>query len=257
MTAPGRTSPKLFGRRRELAALDRMLEDARSGQSAVLVLRGESGVGKTALLDYLLDRASDVHVAHIAGTELEMELAYAGLHQLCGPMLHHLEKLPIPQREALGVAFGLQEGKTPDQFLLAMAVLSLLAESSAKHALLCVIDDVQWLDRASVQALSFVARRILADPIAMVFAVREPNDERELTGLPELMVDALDDTDARALLAAAMPGAIDERVRERILAEARGNPLALLQLHTGPTPAELAGGYGLAQSRPLARRIES
>ncbi|MGY4650721.1 helix-turn-helix transcriptional regulator [Mycobacterium sp. URHB0021] len=257
MTAPGRTSPKLFGRRRELAALDRMLDDARCGQSAVLVLRGESGVGKTALLDYLLDRASDVHVAQIAGAELEMELAYAGLHQLCGPMLHDLEKLPSPQREALGVAFGLREGKTPDQFLLAIAVLSLLAESSAKHPLLCVIDDVQWLDRASVQALSFVARRILADPIAMVFAVREPNDERELTGLPELMVEALDDTDARALLAAAMPGAIDERVRERILAEARGNPLALLQLQTGPTPAELAGGYGLAQSRPLARRIEN
>jgi DNA-binding CsgD family transcriptional regulator len=233
-----------------------MLEDARSGQSAVLVLRGESGVGKTALLDYLLDRASDVHVAHIAGTEAEMELAYAGLHQLCGPMLHHLEKLPIPQREALAVAFGLREGKTPDQFLLAMAVLSLLAESSARHELLCVIDDVQWLDRASVQALSFVARRILAEPIAMVFAVREPDEERELAGLPEMMVDALDDTDARELLAVAMPGAIDERVRERILAEARGNPLALLQLHTGPTPAELAGGYGLAQSRPLASRIE-
>ena len=254
--APGGTSPKLFGRRRELAALDRMLEDARSGHSGVLVLRGESGVGKTALLDHLLDRASDVYVAHIAGTELEMELAYAGLHQLCGPMLHHLEKLPIPQREALGVAFGLHEGKTPDQFLLAMAVLSLLAESSAKHEVLCVIDDVQWLDRASVQALSFVARRILADPIAMVFAVREPNNERELTGLPEMTVDALGDTDARALLATAMPGAIDDRVRDRILAEARGNPLALLQLHTGPTPAELAGGYGLAQSRPLARRIE-
>jgi DNA-binding CsgD family transcriptional regulator len=256
VTAPSRTSPKLFGRRRELAALDQILKDARCGRSGVLVLRGESGVGKTALLEYFLHRASDVHVAHIAGTELEMELAYAGLHQLCGPMLRHLEKLPIPQREALGVAFGLQEGKTPDQFLLAMAVLSLLAESSAKHALLCVIDDVQWLDRASVQVLSFVARRILADPIAMVFAVREPNDERGLAGLPELMVDALDDTDASALLAAAMPGAIDERVRERILAEARGNPLALLQLHTGLTPAELAGGYGLAQSRPLARRIE-
>ena len=256
MTARGSTSPRLFGRRRELVALDRMLKDARSGRSAVLVLRGESGVGKTALLDHLLNRASDVHVAHIAGMESEMELAYAGLHQLCGPMLHHLEKLPIPQRDAFDVAFGLREGKTPDQFLLAMAVLSLLAESSAKRALLCVIDDVQWLDRASVQVLSFVARRVLADPIAMVFAVREPNDEREFAGLPELMVDALDDTDARALLAAAMPGAIDERVRERILAEARGNPLALLQLHAGPTPAELAGGYGLAQSRPLARRIE-
>ena len=152
--------PSLIGRHRETETLRRLLDDVHNGNSAVLVLRGESGVGKTALLDHVLDGASDVHVAQIAGTETEMELAYAGLHQLCGPMLHHLEKLPIPQREALRVAFGLREGKTPDQFALAMAVLSLLAESSAKHALLCLIDDVQWLDRASLQALSFVARRI-------------------------------------------------------------------------------------------------
>lgn len=256
MSTRSRISPTLFGRDRELAALDRMLDDARCGRSAVLVLRGDSGVGKTALLDYLLDRASDVRVAHIAGAELEMELAYAGLHQLCAPMLGHLEGLPTPQREALAVAFGLREGKPPDRFLVAMATLSLLAESTAKQPLLWVVDDVQWLDRASVQALSFVARRVLAEPVAMVFAVRDPNNEHELAGMPELMVNGLDDHDARALLAVVMPGAIDERVRERILAESRGNPLALLELHAGPTPVELAGGYGVAQGRPLAARIE-
>jgi DNA-binding CsgD family transcriptional regulator len=246
----------LIGRRRERSMLDRMLDGAHRGQSGVLVLRGESGVGKTALLDYLLGQASGVRVADIAGAESEMELAYAGLHQLCAPMLNHLDKLPTPQREALGVAFGLRAGKSPDRFLVALAALSLLAESSAERPLLCVVDDVQWLDRASVQALSFVARRVLAEPIAMIFAVRDPSDQRELAGLPEIMISGLDDRDARALLTAAIPGAIDERVRERILAEARGNPLALLELHAGLTPAELAGGYGLANARPLTRRIE-
>ena len=236
--------------------LDRLLVDARSGASTVLVVRGESGVGKTALLDYLHGKASGLRVVHVAGAESEMELAYAGLHQVCGPMLDHLERLAKPQSEALGVALGLTEGKTPDRFLVGLAALGLLAESSIERPLLCIVDDAQWLDRASLQALAFAARRIMAEPIAMVFAVREPSSERDLTGLPELVLDGLDDRSARALLRSAMPGAIDDRVRERILAEARGNPLALLELHTGQTPAELAGGYGLAEVRPLIGRIE-
>ncbi len=254
--ADGRVPPTLVGRGRELTMLDRLLVDARSGSSTVLVVRGESGVGKTALLDYLHGQASGLRVVHVAGAESEMELAYAGLHQVCGPMLDHLDRLAKPQSEALGVALGLTDGKTPDRFLVGLAALGLLAESSIERPLLCIVDDAQWLDRASLQALAFVARRVLAEPIAMVFAVREPSSERDLAGLPELVLDGLDDRSARALLARAMPGAIDERVRDRILAEARGNPLALLELHTDQTPAVLAGGYGLAEVRPLIGRIE-
>ena len=247
----------LIGRQRETATLRRLLDDVHKGNSAVLVLRGESGVGKTALLHHLVGQASGLHVAHIAGAESEMELAYAGLHQLCGPLLDDLDKLPAPQRDALRVALGLQDGSTPDRFLVGLAALGLLAEFSVRQPLLCVVDDAQWLDRASLQALSFVARRVVAEPIAMTFAVRAPGGECELAGLPELVIPGLDDRGARALLAMTMPGCLDERVRERILAEARGNPLALLELHTDLTPADVAGGYGLAEARPLTHRIES
>jgi DNA-binding CsgD family transcriptional regulator len=246
----------LRGRRNECEALDRQLQRVRAGQSSVQVLRGEAGVGKTALLEYVAERASECRIARVAGVESEMELAFAGLHQLCAPMLGELDGIPGPQRDALRAAFGLQDGAAPDRFLVALAVLSLLAEAAEERPLVCLVDDVQWLDRASAQALAFVARRLLAETIAMVFAVREPTDVNELSGLPEMVVGGLADGDARSLLASAMPGRLDEGVRDQIVAETRGNPLALLELPRGLTPAELAGGFGLPEARPLASRVE-
>ena len=246
----------LRGRRIECEALDRQLQRVRAGQSSVQVLRGEAGVGKTALLEYVAERASECRIARVAGVESEMELAFAGLHQLCAPMLGELDGLPGPQRDALRAAFGLHDGAAPDRFLVALAVLSLLAEAAEERPLVCLVDDVQWVDRASAQALAFVARRLLAESIAMVFAVREPTDVTELNGLPETVVGGLADDDARSLLASAMPGRLDERVRDQIVAETRGNPLALLELPRGLTPAELAGGFVLPDARPLASRVE-
>lgn len=248
--------PGLRGRRSEREALDRLLEGVRADQSRVLVLRGESGVGKTALFDYLVARASGCRIARAAGVESEMELAFAGLHQLCAPMLNRLEHLPGPQRDALGTAFGLSAGAAPDRFLVGLGVLGLLSEVAEERPLVCLVDDAQWLDRASAQILAFVARRLLAESVALVFAVREPSEERELGGLPELVVGGLSDGDARALLDSAIPGRLDERVRDRIVSETRGNPLALLELPQGLGAAELAGGFGLPDSRPLASRIE-
>ncbi|HKE80064.1 MAG TPA: ATP-binding protein, partial [Solirubrobacteraceae bacterium] len=236
--------------------LDRLLERVRAGESSVIVMRGEAGVGKTALMGYLVDQAAGCRLVRVAGVESEMELAFAGLHQLCVPMLDGLDGLPGPQRDALRVAFGMQDGAAPDRFLVALAVLSLLAAAAEVEPLVCLIDDAQWLDGASAQALAFVARRLLAERIAMVFAVREPSDTRELAGLPELAVAGLPDDDARSLLASAMPGRLDERVRDQIVAETRGNPLALLELPRGLTPAELAGGFALPDARPLANRVE-
>jgi DNA-binding CsgD family transcriptional regulator len=233
----------LLGRLQERAALSRLLEAARSGRSGVLVLRGEPGVGKTALLDCAIGSAAGLRVARVAGVESEMELAFAALQQLCAPMLDQLEALPDPQRDALGVAFGLKIGAAPDRFLVGLAVLSLLSEAAGQQPLLCVIDDAQWLDRASAQVLAFVARRLLAEPVALVFAAREQGEE--LRGLPELPVGGLRDGDARELLSSVIRGPLDERVRDRIVAETRGNPLALLELPQGVTPAELAGGFGL------------
>ncbi|MFD0597295.1 AAA family ATPase [Catellatospora coxensis] len=250
----------LYGRRTECEALDRLLSEIREGGHAVLVLRGETGDGKTALLDYLADNASSIPTHRVSGIESEMELAYAGLHQLCGPMLDQLDRLPAPQRDALRSAFGLAEGPAPDRFLVGLAALTLLSEVAAGRPLLCLVDDFQWLDQESAQALAFVARRPTADPIGLVFAVRVPRDElqpgdRELLGLPELVVAGLDDRDARSLLASVVPGPLDERVRDRILAEARGNPLALLELPTELTLPELAGGYGLPRSRPSLSQV--
>jgi DNA-binding CsgD family transcriptional regulator len=246
----------LQGRRNECEALDRQLQRVRAGQSSVQVLRGEAGVGKTALLTYVAERAAECRIARVAGVESEMELAFAGLHQLCAPMLDGLEALPSPQRDALRIAFGMQDGAAPDRFIVALATLSLLAGAAEVEPLVCLVDDVQWLDRASAQTLAFVARRLLAERIAVVFAVREPNDVNELNGLPELVVAGLADDDARSLLASAMPGRLDEHVRDQIVAETRGNPLALLELPRGLTPAELAGGFGLPDARPLASRVE-
>jgi DNA-binding CsgD family transcriptional regulator len=232
----------LLDRLPERAALSQLLDTARAGRSGVLVVCGEPGIGKTALLEYAIGSAAGLRVAQVAGVESEMELAFAALQQLCAPMLDKLESLPDPQRDALGVAFGLKAGATPDRFLVGLAALGLLSEAAEQQPLLCVIDDAQWLDRASAQALGFVARRLLADRVALVFATREPGEEYR--GLPELLVGGLRDGDAQELLSSVVRGPLDERVRDRILAETRGNPLALLELPRGVAPAELAGGFG-------------
>jgi DNA-binding CsgD family transcriptional regulator len=236
--------------------LDRLLVGARAGHSAVLVVRGEAGVGKTALLGYLVDHASGCRIARAAGVESEMELAFAGLHQLCAPMLDRLEHLPRPQRDALRSVFGLSEGPVPDRFLVGLAVLSLLSDAAEEQPLLCLVDDVQWLDQASMQALGFVARRLLAESIALVFAVRGSADEPPLAGLPELVVKGLADGDARMLLGSVIRWPLDERVRDRIVADTHGNPLALLELSRGLTPAEMAGGFWLPDEQALSDRIE-
>jgi DNA-binding CsgD family transcriptional regulator len=246
----------LRGREEECAALDVLLDAARSGESRTVVLRGEAGVGKTALLDYAIGSAQDFRVLRSVGVESEMELVFVSLHQLCAPILDRRGSLPGPQREALEVVFGLDSGPAPDRFLVGLATLSLLAEIANEQPLLCVIDDAQWLDSASALAFALVARRLLAEPIGLLFAARELIDVRELVGLPELMVGGLSEDNARMLLDSALPGRLDERVRDRIVAEARGNPLALLELPRGLTPGELAGGFAVPDARPLADRIE-
>jgi DNA-binding CsgD family transcriptional regulator/tetratricopeptide (TPR) repeat protein len=253
----------LCGRRAECGVLDGLLEGVRGGRSAVLVVRGEAGVGKTALLDYAVESAPDLWSVRAGGVESEMELAFAGLHQLCGPMLDRLGRLPGPQRDALRIAFGLEAGPAPDRFLVGLAVLSLLSEVAGDRPLVCVVDDVQWLDRASVQVLAFAARRLPAEAVLVIFAAREPG--ADLDGLPELMVEGLRHADARELLGSVVRWPLDERVADRIVAETRGNPLALLELPRGRSPAELAGGFGLPEVLPLpgrirenfARRVES
>src|SRR5215469_578572 len=244
----------LLDRLTERAALGQLLEAARDGRSAVLVVRGEAGVGKTALLEDALAAAAGMRVARVAGVESEMELAYAALQQLCAPMLEGLERLPDPQRDALGVVFGLRAGEAPDRFLVGLAALSLLAEAAQKQPLVCVIDDAQWLDQASAQALGVVARRLLADPVALVVAAREPGGE--FAGLPELAVGGLGESDARELLASVITRPVDEQVRERFLAEAGGNPLALLELPQGLTQAEAAVGFGIPAVPGLPGRLE-
>ncbi|WP_433379931.1 helix-turn-helix transcriptional regulator [Actinoplanes sp. CA-142083] len=250
------TSPALHDRRDEREALDRLMASVRSGRSQLLVLRGEAGVGKSALLDYLVHNASGCRVAQAAGHEYETELAYAGLHQLCARLLDLRDRLPGPQRDALAAAFGLSAASVPDRFVVSLAVLGLLSAAAEDKPLLWVIDDAQWLDKASALTLAFVARRLFADPVGLVFAVREPANVPELKGLPELALGGLGDSDSRALLDAALPGRLDEHVRDRIVAESRGNPLALLELPRGLTPTELAGGFGVLDATPLANRIE-
>src|SRR6202011_3558097 len=221
----------LLDRLPERAALSQLLDAVRAGQSGVLVMRGEPGIGKTALLEYAIESAAGLRVARVAGVESEMELAFAAVQQLCAPMLDKLERLPDPQRAALGVAFGLNTGAAPDRFLVGLAALSLLSEVAEQQPLLCVVDDAQWLDRGSAQALAVVGRRLLAEPVALVFATREPGEE--CRGLPELPVEGLGAGDARELLSSVIGGPLDERVRDRIVAETRGNPLALLELPRG------------------------
>ena len=255
---PGR----LLGRQSELALLDRLLADAIAGRSRVLVLRGPAGIGKSALLDYLAadasraSSASGRHTIRASGVESEIELAYGGLHQLCALPLDGLERLPAPQRDALGTAFGLTAGEVPDRFMVGLAVLNLLADLAEDKPLVCLIDDAQWLDRVSAQALAFVARRLLAERIAMIIAIREPSDETEFAGLPELEVGGLGALDAGSLLDSVIKGPVDRRVRDRIIAETGGNPLALLELPRAWTTAELADGFARSDAIPVAGRLE-
>lgn len=262
MSVPGRrldtglrgSAGELWGRRRECDALDRLLDRVHAGESQALVVRGEPGVGKTALLDYLAEHASGCRVARATGVESEMELAFAGLHQLCAPMLDRLPRLPGPQGAALRRAFGLGPGSAPDRFLVGLAVLGLLSEVAQEQPLVCLVDDEPWLDHASAQVLGFVARRLAAQSVGLVVVAHVPGEE--LAGLPELVVEGLPEVDARALLDAVLTGPLDARVRDRMVAEAHGNPLALVELVRGVPPAELAGGFTLPSAVPVSASIE-
>ncbi|HEY6666726.1 MAG TPA: AAA family ATPase, partial [Propionibacteriaceae bacterium] len=256
VTSTVRSDHPLQDRREERAALDALLLRARDGTSGAIVLRGQSGVGKTALLDELMARAASCRVVRASGVESEMELAFAGLHQLCAPLLSGLDRLPAPQRDALGTAFGIHSGDPPDRFLVGLAVLTLLSQAAAQQPLVCLLDDAQWLDRASAQVLGFVARRLAGESVVLIFARRDSVEVQELAGVSELTVAPLRDADARALLASAMPGKLDESVRNRIVAEARGNPLAILELPRGWTPAALAGGFGFPEGVSVSGRVE-
>ena len=256
MPSSTETDRPLQDRQAERAALQTLIARAREGTSGVVVLRGEPGVGKTALLDDVLAHAAGCRIVHASGVESEMELAFAGLHQLCGPFHDGIERLPPPQRHALRTAFGLDDGAPPDRFLVGLAVLSLLSDVAETRPLVCLLDDVQWLDQASAQVLGFVARRLGAESVVMIFASREHADDRHLAGLPEVVVPPLSESDSRALLASTLPGRIDEAVRDRIVAEAHGNPLALMELPRAWTSAALAGGFGLPDGVSVSGRIE-
>jgi DNA-binding CsgD family transcriptional regulator len=254
-SSPGRLPGKqLLGRQREREALDRLLRAARGGRGGVMVVRGDPGVGKTALLEYAVGAGSEFQVVQTVGVDGEMGLPYAALQQLCSPISELSVGLPEPQRDALAVAFGLRAGPPPDAFLVGLAVLGLLSEAAERRPLLCSVDDAQWLDRESARALAFVARRLLAEKIALVVATRELADV--LAGLPELQVGPLGHRDGRALLESALPARVDERVLDRIVVETGGNPLALLEMPRGLTPAQLAGGFGLPPAVPLSASIE-
>ncbi|MBO0679943.1 AAA family ATPase [Mycolicibacterium sp. S2-37] len=254
MASQGRGRP-LHGRARETAALREVTAEVRAGGSRVLVLRGEAGVGKTALLDHLLHQADGLRCLHVSGVESDMELAYAGLHQLCAPLMGHLEELPDPQRDALAVAFGQGVGPTPERFLVGLAVLNLLAASAHDQPVLCVVDDAQWLDQISLQTLGFVARRLMAEPVGLVFAARTEGAE-VLAGLPELPIQGLSTVDARHLLNSVMIGGIDPSVRDRVVAETRGNPLELLEVPRMYSASELAGGFWAVAAQPSPSRVE-
>ena len=245
-----------LGRTRERERLDAMLGQARDGRSAVLVVRGEAGIGKTALLRYAARQASGLRTTEVEGIQAEMELSFAGIHRLCTPILDGIEVLVEPQQHALRVAWGMAPGDAPDRFLVAVAVLNLLSATAEKRPVLCLVDDAQWLDAASVQALGFVARRLVAEPMAMIFSLREPTTTRALDGLPQLSVQGLDEPDARALLSRAAPGPLDDRVRERIIAETQGNPLALIELSQTMSRSERAAGFAPAAGGDLPSQVQ-
>lgn len=247
---------RLLGRRRQCAALDARIADAAGGRSASLVLHGEPGIGKTALLEYARSRASGCRILRVGGVEAEVELAFGGVHQLCAPFTSRIGHLPEPQRAALEIAFGLSAGRPPDRFLVGLAVLSLLAEAAETQPLVCLVDDAQWLDQISAHTLAFVARRLVAEPVALLFTVRDPIEGHPLQDLPRLQIGGLDDHDARTLLALAAPGRVDERIRDRILAEAHGNPLALLELPRELTAAQMTTQHPRLDDQPVANQIE-
>src|SRR4051794_38513946 len=250
----GMSARTLLGRRHEREVLDRLLDGVRDGRGGVLVVHGEAGVGKAALVEYVVEAGPEFQIARTIGVEAEMELPFAAVQQLCASFLPLRERLPQPQHDALEVAFGLRTGPAPDRFLVGLAVLGLLAEAAEEQPLACVVDDAQWLDSASARTLAFVARRLVAEKIALVFATRELGET--LSGLPELRVAPLERADARALLDSVLPVRLDERVLERIVAETRGNPLALLELPKGLSPTQLAGGFGLPSTAPVSAGVE-
>jgi DNA-binding CsgD family transcriptional regulator len=252
----GRSPMRLLGRHAECEVLDRLLADALAARSGVRVLRGDAGVGKSALLDYLTARTKGWRVARAVGVESEMELAYSGLHQLCAPMLDQLGRLPAPQRDALATVFGQNTGPAPDPFLVGLATLTLFAEIAEQQPLVCIVDDAQWLDSASAQILGFVARRLLAERVVLVCAARTGTGDDVLAGLPELSIHGLGDGDARALLLDNVHGPLDAAVSDQIITESHGNPLALLELPRTWNAADLAGGFGLPGSLPVVSKIE-
>jgi DNA-binding CsgD family transcriptional regulator len=256
MAADHVVGAKLVGRRGEREALDRLIADAHTGTSRAIVLRGEAGVGKSALLGYLSGRVVDWRVATAVGVESEMELAYSGLHQICARMLDRLDRLPAPQRDALETVFGLSVGPAPDRFLVGLATLTLLAEVAEEQPLACIVDDAQWLDQASAQVIGFVARRLFAERVAVVCAARTGIGDNVLAGLPELSIEGLADGDARALLLDQVSGPLDAAVCDQIIAESHGNPLALLELPRTWTVTDLAGGFGLPGTHPVAGKVE-
>src|SRR3954453_641923 len=249
-------TPAFRGRLRERQALDGVLDRARGGEGVTLVLRGEAGIGKSELLRYCARQASGCLLVEIDGVDSEMDLPFAALHQLCAPMLGDLDVLPQPQGQALRVAFGLVAGSAPDRFVVGLAVLSLLAEVSAARPLVCLVDDAQWLDGASAEVLGFVGRRLLAESVLLLFAVREAADEQRFPRLPALTVEGLTDEDARGLLVSAVPGHLDDRIRDRLVAETRGNPLGLLELAQGMSEAELAGGFTLPPTTTIPDHLQ-
>ena len=250
-------APGLLDRIDECASLDGLLASVRQGESAVLVVRGEAGIGKTALVRYAAHQASGFTVMEVAGAEAEMELPFAGIHQLCVPsVLDKLDLLPPPQRDALAVALGRASGEVPERFLVGLALLGLLAAAAEQRPLLCLVEDAQWLDAASAMILGFVARRLVAESVAMLVTIREPSTRPDFDGLPELLLPGLPEEHARTLLMRAAPGQLDDRVRDRIVGETRGNPLALLDLPRSLSATELAGGFGLLPAANLPRHLE-
>jgi DNA-binding CsgD family transcriptional regulator/predicted negative regulator of RcsB-dependent stress response len=251
--APGRL---LIGRLSERAALAKLVAQARDGHGAALVICGDAGMGKTALLDDLVASSGDVRVIRLRGAESELELPFGSLQQLCAPLHQFMERLPAPQHNALQVALGVRVGEAPDALLLGLSLLTLLGEAAGDRTTVCIVDDAQWVDSASLHMLTICARRIVVDPLVMVFATRDLATVRQLAGLPELPLRGLSATDSRALLAATLPGRVDEQVLRTILAEAGGNPLALLEIPKALSPHELAGGYGIAHATLPANAIE-
>ena len=248
----------LLGRAAECRELDTLLEALRRGESRALVIRGDAGAGKSALLGYLEQRAAGCRIERAAGVQSEMELPFAGVHQLCGPLLDRLDVLPRPQRAALATAFGLDDGPVPDRLMIGLAVLGLLADHTDARPLICIVDDVQWLDRASAQTLAFVARRIARESVALAFALRESDEHPvDFAGIPELAAEPLSRADSRALLGEVVHAPLDDRVRDQIIQEARGNPFALLEFARSLSPERLAGGFGLPGAATVSRPVEA